>query len=119
MKNKIEKLLKCIRFILLIVLVIEEGKAAAQQNVVLNSYSGQTEIKASESITLKDGFYIPAGNSVRLYIDPNLYNCVPFASTPSSNQNYISTKIFKIPGVFTDNDVNAAGRSTCDVNQVV
>nr|WP_121273844.1 DUF6443 domain-containing protein [Pedobacter schmidteae] len=103
-----------------ICLVSVFGKANAQQpNITLNTYNNQTEIKATNSVTLLDGFHIPAGKTVRIFTGASFQKCVPFAGIPSTNQNYVSTKIFKIPGVVTDADVNQTGRSTCEVNQTV
>ncbi|WP_254505465.1 hypothetical protein, partial [Salmonella enterica] len=70
------------------------------------------------SVTLKDGFYIPAGKTVRIYVGGiSFKNCIPvFAGIPSVNQNYISIKTFKTPNVFTEADANATF-SVCDVNQ--
>lgn len=88
------------------------------QHITLNNYSNQTEIKAAGSITLTDGFYIPYGQNVKIFIDGDLLNCsVAHSGTPSANQNYISTRIFKVPGVNTTNiDVS---RKVCEVNQAV
>lgn len=103
-----------------ICLVSVFGKANAQQpNITLSTYSNQTEIKATSSVTLLDGFHIPAGKTVRIFTGASFKECVPFVSTPSANQNYVSTKVFKIPGIQTDADVNQTGRSTCEVNQTV
>jgi len=45
--------------------------------------------------------------------------CVTASGTPSANRNYISTRIFKIPDVKTDNDLNLTGRTVCQVNQTI
>ncbi|WP_407428015.1 DUF6443 domain-containing protein [Arcticibacter sp.] len=85
-----------------------------EQDISLSSYSNQTEIKASRSITLTNGFYVPSGKAVRIYIDQV---CPLLGSMPSSSQNYISTKVFKVPGVTSANvDMQ---RSVCDVNQTI
>ncbi|CAM4121194.1 RHS repeat-associated core domain-containing protein [Pedobacter westerhofensis] len=92
---------------------------SSAQNLVLDTYSGQSEIKAASSVTLKPGFYVPQGSTVRIYTGASFQNCVPLASNPSADRNYILTKVFKIPGVLTDAQANQAGRSTCEVNQTI
>ncbi len=101
--------------IMLLSLFIFTGTKA--QHITLNSYSNQTEIKATGSVTLTDGFYIPAGKIVRIFTGASFQECVPFLSTASADQNYISTKIFKVAGVDNSN-INSA-RSTCEVNQTI
>ncbi|MET3113469.1 hypothetical protein AAKU52_001194 [Pedobacter sp. CG_S7] len=86
----------------------------AQPDKVYSSYSNETEITASGSITLKSGFFIPSGNNARIYIAQNN----PFLNgTPSSNQNYISTRVFRDSAV-TELNVNAA-RTVSGVSQTV
>ncbi|SMC75592.1 DUF6443 domain-containing protein [Pedobacter africanus] len=92
---------------------------ANAQHITRNAYNNETEIKATGSVTLTDGFHIPAGKTVRIFTGASFKECVPFAGILSTDQNYVSTKIFKVPQVLTDNDVALAGRSTCDVNQTV
>jgi RHS repeat-associated protein len=91
------------------------AQSRAQQNLELSVYSNQTEIKSTGSIRLLPGFTIPAGSTVRIYIES-----VPtaiFASSPSSDQNYVSSKIFKVAGVNSGNIINA--RSASEVNQTI
>jgi hypothetical protein len=90
---------------------------AQQPHRILNVYNNETEINATESVTLTDGFHIPAGKNVRIFTGASFKECVPFLSTPSADQNYISTKIFKMPRV-TALNIDSA-RSTCEVNQTV
>lgn len=87
--------------------------SAFGQNDTYNIYSNQSEIKASRSITLTSGFYIPSGKSVRIYID----GCTPLGSMPSTNQNYVSTRVFKKGGV-TSSNVNNTW-TVCDVNETI
>jgi RHS repeat-associated protein len=87
------------------------------QDKYLSSYNNETEIKASGSVTLANGFYIPTGKSVRIFTSASFKQCAPFAGAPSSSQNYVSTRVFKIPGVNNSN-INDA-RDICDVNQTV
>ncbi|TCC99188.1 DUF6443 domain-containing protein [Pedobacter hiemivivus] len=87
------------------------------QDKYLNSYNNETEIKASGSITLANGFYIPAGRSVRIFTSASFKLCAPFAGAPSSSQNYVSTRVFKVPGVNNSN-INDA-KDICDVSQTV
>ncbi|MBO9620949.1 MAG: hypothetical protein J7539_18150, partial [Niabella sp.] len=44
------------------------GSAATQTKETVASYNGQSEIKATQSITLTDGFYVPSGNNFRAWI---------------------------------------------------
>lgn len=118
MKGK-SQIAKELFFGLILLLIFSESNAQVQDNIV-STYNNETEITGKASITLKDGFYIPAGKTVWIHTSGvSFKNCVPFTGTPSSNQNYISTKVFKVSGVLTDTDVNAGGRSVCDVNQTV
>lgn len=87
-----------------------------QTDVELSSYTNQTEIKASKSVTLKPGFYIPSGRSVRIFIDGNPY-CMDQPFLPSANQNYILTRTFRVPDV-NESNLNVA-RKTCEENQVI
>jgi len=102
------------QFLLVVVLFFCSFFSSFGQNISLNSYSNQTEIKASGSITLTSGFYVPSGNSVRIYIDQS---CSPLGSSASANQNYVSTRVFKVPGV-TNNNIDNAW-SVCDANQTI
>lgn len=87
-----------------------------QSDVVLSSYSGQAEIKATKSITLKPGFHIPLGDTVRIYIGANFQECVNLVSAPSANQNYILTRTFKVPV----KEANLAlQRTVCEENQSI
>lgn len=90
---------------------------AQQQHRTLSTYSNETEIKAISSITLADGFYIPAGKNVRIFTGASFKQCVPFLSALSANQNYVATRIFKMAGVNIANLDSA--RSACEVNQTI
>ncbi|WP_168187460.1 DUF6443 domain-containing protein [Pedobacter sp. G11] len=46
-------------------------------------------------------------------------NCPGFNSNPSAGQNFVSTKVFRIPGVRNGNDVAQGGRNICDVTQTI
>jgi len=60
-------------------------------DVVLDSYSNQSTIQASYSITLKNGFYIPSGNPVQIFIG----GIPTMIAKPNTNQNYIMTRVFR------------------------
>jgi RHS repeat-associated protein len=90
---------------------------ANAQHISLSTYSNQTEIKASGSVTLTDGFYIPSGSTVRIFPAASFQSCVPLAWTASNDQNYIRSRVFKVAGVNAANIDNA--RTTCEVNQEV
>ncbi|WP_343539619.1 DUF6443 domain-containing protein [Sphingobacterium thalpophilum] len=85
-------------------------------NLTLNSYSNQTSIQALKSVTLTNGFYIPApaaGKSVTISIS----GFQTLVSKPSADQNYIVTRTFRSPGV-TLSTLNAQ-RTIGDENQTV
>lgn len=65
------------------------------QNVTLNNYGGQSEISATGSVTLTNGFHVQSGENVRIYI--NSVASQPLASIPSGNQNYILTGTYRKP----------------------
>jgi RHS repeat-associated protein len=100
---------------LVVILVFVGVYRSFGQDTALSSYSNQTEIKARRSITLLPGFTIPAGKTVRIFIEsmPMPF----FASQLSADQNYVSTRIFKVPGVNNSNlDIS---RKADEVNQSV
>lgn len=102
-----------------LLLWLTSGMVYAQgPDIELSSYTNQTEIKATKSITLKPGFYIPLGETVRIYIGTNFRECVDLLSVPSTNQNYILTRTFKVPNVKTDADLKVQ-RKVCDENQSI
>ncbi|PWS29300.1 sugar-binding protein [Pedobacter yonginense] len=92
-------------------LAVQLGTARAQ-NLVLNTYSGQRTITAGKSVTLKDGFYVPEGNTLRIFTGTSYVNCFPLSAAPSANQNYIMSRVFKTAGVNSGNIDNA--RSACE-----
>ena len=89
------------------------SRASAQK--VVSAYNGESEISASLSVTLTDGFHTTG--TVRIFTTGLSYvNCVPFISAASSGQNYISTRIFKQAGMDPN---NLSGRSICEVNETI
>jgi len=89
------------------------SRTSAQK--VVSVYNGESEISAPSSVTLIDGFHTTG--PVRIFTTGLSYvNCVPFVSAASSGQNYISTKIFKQPGMDPN---NLSGRSICEVNETI
>ena len=88
--------------------------AQAQQHKTYSIYNNQTELSASGSVTLLPNFHAPSGSNLRIFIQED---CGPLSSTPSSNQNYILTRIFKVPGVNAQN-LNDA-RTLCQENQAI
>ncbi|MBB6240457.1 hypothetical protein HDC90_005134, partial [Pedobacter sp. AK013] len=100
-------------FYALAVLLLLAGRSSAQK--VVSVYNGESEISAPSSVTLTDGFHTMG--PVRIFTTGLSYlNCQPLSSTPSTNQNYISTKIFKQPGIDPN---NLSGRSICEVNETI
>ncbi|SES20296.1 DUF6443 domain-containing protein [Pedobacter rhizosphaerae] len=107
----------CIPFILFSLI----GFPASAQ-LVLTTYTGQTEITAPTSVTLRDPIHIvpTPGTSVRIYTTGvNTIPCAAVISGASSNQNYISTKVFKRAGFFSAEEVNKTGLNVCEVNQTI
>lgn len=108
-------MLKTILTGLVLMLGLTSGRA---QHKTLNSYSNQTEITATGSVTLADGFYIPAGKNVRIFTGASFKDCsVDQLNLPNANQTYISMRVFKIAGV-NELNINAL-RKVCEVNQTV
>jgi len=98
--------------------VISSG-LKAQEAKIIDSYNPlEPEIVASGSITLAPGFLVPQDNSFRAYIS-GLLQAQPFAAQPSANRTYVSTKIFKIPGIKTATQVNQQNFLTDQVSQVI
>ncbi|QQT34529.1 DUF6443 domain-containing protein [Sphingobacterium spiritivorum] len=73
--------------------------SAQNTDLILTSYSGQSQIKAQGSITLKPGFHIPSGSTVRIYTSSSLQTHPVLQTQPSGNQNYILTRTFRKAGV--------------------
>jgi len=96
--------------------------AQQEQDREVSVYNNDTEITARGSVTLKPGFYIPSGKTVRIYTTGlSFEKCVAAfntLNTVSANQNYILTKTFKKKGILTDGDTQQS-LSTCEVNQTV
>lgn len=100
-----------------LLLWLTSGMVYAQQSdVELSSYTNQSEIKATKSITLKPGFYIPSGTTVRIYIGANFQECVNLVSAPSANQNYILTRTFRVP---VKEENLALQRTVCEENHSI
>jgi len=80
-------------FLSLVVAGSVDGQSL-MDNLTLSSYSNQTNIQALKSITLTNGFYIPApaaGKTVTISI-AGFQNIV---SAPTAGQNYILTRTFR------------------------
>jgi RHS repeat-associated protein len=126
MKTKTKNMAKRIKysFVALAALLLPAFTVHAQQEQdrEVSVYNNDTEITARGSVTLKPGFYIPSGKTVRIYTTGlSFEKCVAAfntLTTASANQNYILTKTFKRKGILTDGDTRQ-DLSTCDVNQTV
>lgn len=103
------------RSLILFSLIIFSFFCRAQSDKVLSIYNGETEITASNSITLKSGFSVSAGQSLWLHIQPGFSNCVDFVSAASADQNFIQITSFKIPGI-TNPEV---ALKTCEKTQTI
>ena len=80
------------------------------ENLSLGTYSDQANIQALRSITLTNGFHIPAGRNVQI----NIAGAQNLISKPSIDQNYILTRTYRIP--VKQNEL-AASRSIGEENQ--
>ncbi|KIA95220.1 hypothetical protein OC25_07870 [Pedobacter kyungheensis] len=90
------------------------GSHAFAQKVV-SVHNGESEISAPSSVTLIDGFHTIG--AVRIFTTGLSYlNCQPLSSTPSTNQNYILTRSFKVP--VTDGTLGDS-RNVCEENQSI
>jgi RHS repeat-associated protein len=124
MKTKTKNMAKRIKysFAALASIFLASNTHAQVQDNIVNIYSNETEITGKASVTLKDGFYIPSGKTVRIYTTGlSFEKCVAAfntLTTVSANQNYILTKTFKKKGILTDSDTRQ-NLSTCEVNQTV
>jgi RHS repeat-associated protein len=117
MKNLYNLLFSSKTIMVIILLIIFQHTKVDAQHLTLNVYSNQTEITATESITLIDGFHVPPGKNVRIFTAPSFKVCVPLTWVPDNGQNYVRSRTFKVSGV-TFNNVDSA-RGTCEVNQTV
>ncbi|KIA92321.1 hypothetical protein OC25_16675 [Pedobacter kyungheensis] len=91
------------------------GSHAFAQKVV-SVHNGESEISAPSSVTLIDGFHTTG--AVRIFTTGLSYlNCQQLSSTPSTNQNYILTRSFKVPGVNENTLGNS--RNLCEENQSI
>jgi RHS repeat-associated protein len=119
---KITKYLQRCFVMLSMLLIFSEVHAQQEQDREVSVYNNDTEITARGSVTLKPGFYIPSGKTVRIYTTGlSFEKCVAAfntLNTVSANQNYILTKTFKRKGILTDGDTQQ-NLSTCEVNQTV
>ncbi|MBB5649130.1 DUF6443 domain-containing protein [Pedobacter cryoconitis] len=114
-----KKLQYCISIFCAFFLVTNLGYAQIQRDTVFTIYSGQTELTAKNSITLKSGFHIPAGKTVRIFTRANFENWVDITSNPSTSQNYILSKVFKKAGIKDDATAALNTYKTNEVNQTI
>ena len=70
---------------------------AQDSDKVLSIYDGSAEIIGFNSVTLKPGFHIPAGKTVRIYTNSSLVNFPSLQTQLSTGQNYILTRTFREP----------------------
>jgi len=106
------------KYIIIVTFLICYGASvSAQQQLTLNNYSGQSAIRARDSVVLKDGFIIPYGSSVRIYTGASFGSCSPLVSQPSVSQNYVLSRSFKVAGV-SEQTLNIS-RGICEESQVI
>jgi len=92
------------------------GFQQANAQLILSQYNNQTEISASNSVTLVSGFH--ATGNVRIFTTGLSYqNCSSQISNPSNDQNYIMTRVFREANV---NNTNVGTvRGICGENQTI
>lgn len=61
------------------------------EDLSLSTYSDQTSIQALKSVTLTNGFHIPAGKTVTI----SIVDFQNLLSRPSADRNYILTRTFR------------------------
>ncbi|NQX40647.1 RHS repeat-associated core domain-containing protein [Pedobacter steynii] len=88
-----------------------------KEHKTLNIYKNEKTISATKSVTLKDGFFVPRDSEVHIFTAPDFMESVLSAWLPSKNQNYVRTRLFKMPDVNPGNIDSA--RNTREVNQTV
>ncbi|MBB6498132.1 DUF6443 domain-containing protein [Pedobacter cryoconitis] len=98
---------------------IHQSKGQVTRSLKLNKYSNETEITAIEDIELQPGFEIPEGKTVNIFTGINFDNWVALSSKPSSDQNYILSRVFRRAGIKTDTDASSNTYNTAEVNQTI
>jgi len=88
------------------------------QHLTFGTYTGQSEITASGSITFTNGFTVPAGSDFRAYISSSA-NCVPLASAVSANQNYVISNTVKRSGITQTSQLDVVNLTVCELNQSI
>ena len=88
------------------------------QHLTFSTYSGQSEITASGSITFTNGFTVPAGSDFRAYISASA-NCVPLGSAASASQNYVISNTVKRSGITLTSQLDVVNLNVCDLNQTI
>jgi len=88
------------------------------QHLTFGTYSGQSEIMASGSITFTNGFTVPAGSNFRAYISASA-DCVPLGSLASANQNYVISNTIKRPGITLTSQLDVVNLNVCELNQTI
>lgn len=83
------------------------------KDTVLHVYNNETEIKASQSVTLKDGFFIPAGKDVRIFIEHDTKAVL----AGSGDQNYIISSVIKKDGVRNISQIPSLNHT--EINQTI
>ncbi|ANH82640.1 hypothetical protein A8C56_18150 [Niabella ginsenosidivorans] len=84
------------------------GSGATQANRTIASYNGETELKATQSITFTDGFYVPSGSSLHAYITS------AGTITPAITSSYASTHIYPEGTLYKDVTVDEQGRQVIE-----
>ncbi|MEE1945894.1 DUF6443 domain-containing protein [Pedobacter sp. KR3-3] len=106
--------MKSLQLTIILLLAINISKNYAQQNLILSSYSGQTQSYASESITLSNGFHVPVGDNFRAFISyvPTL-PCKYVGPILNNNRNYVLSYTSRIAGLKSISNLEA--KNTCEV----
>ena len=108
------KFIKISNLVTVIILLFPISPLRAQvEDLVMTVYSGEERITALKSVTLKNGFHIPAGGQVLVAVQatPNMI------TAQDRSQNYILRKTFKLAGI---NQTNLATvRTTAQENRTI
>jgi hypothetical protein len=87
------------------------------QDKTVSVYQDERETSDRNNVTLAPDFFVPAGKTVRIFTCFRFTEPFVFSGTTSTDQNYVSTKVFKVPGV-NESNLNAA-RQSSEVNQSI
>lgn len=100
-------------------LVASTANSQVKQDTTFYTYNNQTELTAKRRVTLKSGFHIPMGKKVRIFTGASFGKWTNILSSPSTDQNYIMTRVFKKPEIKDAGATSSDNYNTNDVNQTI